>query len=86
MMSYQASGSAPVSVINCLQHIPAIDNHLNEKQTSIEANAWNGSAPNLLNWNKFTAIKYEYLTTLVVVKNSVVIQNIKWKNSQLTQR
>ena len=53
-------------------------------KTSMDINARNGSAPNSLNWNKFIAMNYEYLVTLVVLKNAVVTQNIKWKNSQLT--
>ena len=44
--------------------------------TSIDTNARNGSTPNLLNWNKFIAIKYKYLVKLVAFKNTSVIQNI----------
>ena len=51
-----------------------------KEETSIDINARNGSAPNLLNWNTFIVIEYEYLATLVVVKNAVVIQNIWWQN------
>ena len=38
--------------------------------TSIDANARYGSALNLLNYTKFIPIKYEYLVTLVVLKNA----------------
>ena len=49
---------------------------LKKTYTSIDTNARNGSAPNLLNLSNFIAIKYEYLVTLVVVKNAKAIQNI----------
>ena len=46
-----------------------------ELKTSIDDNARNASALHLMNWNKFIALKYEYLVTLVVVKNAAVVQN-----------
>ena len=57
-----------------------------KEKTSMDTNARNGSAPNSLNWNKLRAIKYEYLVTLVVAKNPVVLKMYSGKNSQLTQR
>ena len=42
-------------------------------KTSIYTNAWKGSAPNLLNWNKFVVIKYKYCT-LMFVKNAAAFQ------------
>ena len=46
--------------------------------TSIDMNARNGSETNLLNWNKFIVVKYEYLVTLVVIKNTAFVKNINW--------
>ena len=45
-------------------------------ETSIDTNARNCSAFNYLNWNKFIAINYEYLVTLVVVKYAAAWLNI----------
>ena len=47
-----------------------------EKLTNIDTNVRNSPAPNMINWKKFIAIKYEYLVTLVVVKNVQNLQNI----------
>ena len=46
---------------------------------SIDTNARNGSAPNLLNWNKFIAKNYEYLVAPVVIKKATVVQNLQWQ-------
>ena len=35
--------------------------------------------PIWLNWNKCIAIKYDYLATMVAVKNAAVVQNIQWQ-------
>ena len=43
--------------------------------TSIDTNARKGNAPNWMNWNTFINIKYDYLVTLVVFKNAVVVEN-----------
>ena len=55
------------------------DTSPNDLNNAIDTNTRNGSAPNLLSQNKFRAMKYEYLVTLVVVKNAEVVQSIQWQ-------
>ena len=57
-------------------HGTVVGNHCSKDrllQTSIDTNARNGNATNLLNWNKIIAVKYEYLVTLVVIESIAAV-------------